>query len=76
MNKQPGNRRPIQKGVINRISNRLCATVLDVQKADLKLLADGDLLAMLQELANEVRQELYQRRAQRAALLSEPSPIA
>ena len=69
MSNKPGRLWPVQRRLVKRISDRLCADTRSVQQADLKQLADGDLLAVLQDLGNELRRELHQRRASRAALV-------
>ena len=69
MNTQLVKPQPVQRRLMKRISDRLCANTRSVQQADLKQLAGGDLLAVLQDLGNELRRELHQRRASRAALV-------
>jgi hypothetical protein len=73
---QPRGFRPVQQRLINQVSERLCTRVMRVQRADLKLLAGGDLRALLHDLGDELRSELHRRRASRASVLVRRSAIA
>jgi len=76
MKNQPKGFRPVQQHLLNRVSERLCTRVIRVQRADLRLLAGGDLRSLLHELGDEVRKELHRRRASRTTVLVRRSAVA
>jgi len=57
--------RGVEHRLLNRISDRVCSCAARTRNADLRMLAGGDLAAML----GNIREEFQHRRAIRAATL-------
>lgn len=76
MTNQPRGIRPIQRRLLNQVSDRLHADMTKMHRMDLRALAGEDLGAVLNSLRDELQKQIDQRRARRATKLEERSAVA